>query len=204
MRKVTRAVAADERRMWSRPLIAEVDAVLDLGVAARNVKLGSSRRVMRLMISKCSSRIAMRSGDREGLAEGRGLADLEACPEPENSRPPLTASIVPAALAVMAGLRKVELTTVKPVSTRGTTAAIDAARVTQSNRRAVVPLGEDVLADPDRDRSPVVRLDGDLEDAVPSRDGSQPSTRRSSPAGWQADPHGLTWDAGTRPATAIR
>ena len=124
--------------MWSRPLVAgELIPFSTQAWRPLKVKWGSSRRVMRLMISKCSSSIAIRSG-RSGKGWPKAVASLtlKPAPRPRMSRPPLTASIVPAALAVMAGLRKVELTTVKPISTRGTTAAIEAARVTQSKTGA--------------------------------------------------------------------
>ena len=67
-----------------------------------------------------------------GAPKALASLGLKPQPRPRIRRPPLIVSRVDAILAVMAGLRNVELTTPNPMSTRGTAAATAVWRVRQS------------------------------------------------------------------------
>ena len=125
--------------MWSRPDDAgELAAPLTQACSPSQVIGAWPGRVSREMSSRCSARTASRafvSGNGTPIASASDT--LKPAPRPRISRPPLMASSVPAYLAVIAGRRKVELMTVKPISTSGTRAASAVATVVQSNIRAV-------------------------------------------------------------------
>ena len=109
---------------------------------------------------------------RERHAErARPRSALKPQPRPRISRPPLIVSRVEAILAVIAGLRKVELMTPNPMSTRGTAAATAVWSVRQSKIDALgIPLGEDVLAGPQGVEAEALAERRDLEDALPRGD----------------------------------
>ena len=67
-----------------------------------------------------------------GTPKALASLGLKPQPRPRTRRPPLIVSSVEAILAVIAGLRNVELMTPKPMSTRGTAAATAVWIVTQS------------------------------------------------------------------------
>ena len=122
-------------RTWSPPPVrGALVAFSTCECVPCSVTGGSSRRVIRLMISKCSPRMASRSFvSGKGTPKAVASLTLNPHPRPRTSRPPLMVSRDAAIFAVMAGLRSVELMTPNPMSTRGTRAAIAVWIVTQSN-----------------------------------------------------------------------